>query len=362
MSDVMITKIIYYNILLFCMDAAIIWCLFRRTALRYSLLSVLSFSVVGGYFANHLSAGGFSLLTLVAGILFIHAPILLFAAAFAFRRKASKTAMAALLGSLLLAAVGVDAFLIEPHWLEVSRVTISSPKIKRPLRIVLIADLQTDAITSYEENVLRRALAEEPDIILFGGDYLQVGRDRWNDLRWEANQLLAKCELKAPHGVFAVQGNVDVWHPWQLMFTGLPIKTVCSTASFDVAGIRLTCLSVSDSFNPDLRLDNIANEEAAAPFHLVLGHSPDYALGRVSADLLLAGHTHGGQVRLPGLGPIVTLSRVPRSWATGVTELPHGGKLIVSRGIGMERHGSPRIRFLCRPELVVIELVPEEEL
>ena len=76
------------------------------------------------------------------------------------------------------------------------------------------------------------------------------------------------------------------------------------------------------------------------------------------ADLILAGHTHGGQVRLPLLGPLLTLSQVPRSWAAGRTELPGGGTLIVSRGVGMERHDAPRLRFLCRPELVVLDLIP----
>ena len=368
MPDGMITRIIYFNILLCGLDAALIWCLFRRPAFRYSSLSVLSFFVVGGYLPHVSRVGWFNPLTFLSFTVFVHAPVLLFAAAFAFRRKAAKTALAALLGSLLLVAVGIDAFFIEPHWLEVSRVTISSPKIERPLRIVFIADLQTDAITPYEEDVLQRALAEKPDIILFGGDYLQSHYHyRWNNLQVDANRLLKKCGLKAPHGVFAVQGNIDFCHPWPLMFMGLPVTTVHSTTSFDVAGIRLTCLSVADSFDTHFRLENIANKESAeadestAPFHLVLGHAPNYAMGRVSADLLLAGHTHGGQVRLPGLGPIVTLSRVPRSWAAGVTELPHGGKLIVSRGIGMERHSSPRIRFLCRPELVVIDLVPEEK-
>jgi uncharacterized protein len=91
----------------------------------------------------------------------------------------------------------------------------------------------------------------------------------------------------------------------------------------------------------------------------VLGHCPQFAMGNVEADLLLAGHTHGGQVRLPWIGPLTTGCAVPRSWAAGLTELPGGRKLIVSRGTGMERGCAPRIRFLCRPELVVIDLVPE---
>ena len=63
---------------------------------------------------------------------------------------------------------------------------------------------------------------------------------------------------------------------------------------------------------------------------------------------------------LPWFGPLVPLPRVPRSWAAGLTELPGGGKLLVSRGIGVERGYAPPLRFLCRPELVVIELVPGE--
>ncbi len=118
--------------------------------------------------------------------------------------------------------------------------------------------------------------------------------------------------------------------------------------------MRLTCLSCGDSFNRRLR----ARRPDPGRFHLVLGHSPDFSLGKVDADLLLAGHVHGGQVRLPLVGPLVTSSRVPRSMVTGLAELPSGGKLYVSRGVGMERGSAPRLRFLCRPELLVIDLVP----
>ena len=132
---------------------------------------------------------------------------------------------------------------------------------------------------------------------------------------------------------------------------------VDASRSFDLGDIQLTCLSVGDSFDPSLSLPN----ETPERFHLVLGHAPNFALGKVAADLLVTGHTHGGQVQLPWIGPLMTLSRVPRAWGAGLTELPGGGTLLVSRGIGMERGPAPPIRFLCRPELVVIDLVPEEK-
>jgi predicted MPP superfamily phosphohydrolase len=108
-----------------------------------------------------------------------------------------------------------------------------------------------------------------------------------------------------------------------------------------------------DSFDPRCEV------AAADRFQVVVGHSPDFALGRVDADLLVAGHTHGGQVQLPFVGPIITHSLVPRRWASGTTELDGGRTLVVSRGIGMERNYAPRLRFFCRPEIVVIDVAPE---
>ncbi len=121
----------------------------------------------------------------------------------------------------------------------------------------------------------------------------------------------------------------------------------------DLGPLQLTLLDPEDARSDAPPVPRVEG------FHVVLGHAPDFALAAPPADLLLAGHIHGGQVRIPGWGPLLTLSRVPRSWATGRTELPQGGTLVVSRGLGMERGDAPRLRLGCRPELVVIELVPE---
>ena len=97
-------------------------------------------------------------------------------------------------------------------------------------------------------------------------------------------------------------------------------------------------------------------------FTILMGHAPDYAR-RLMRDgcelpmLCVAGHTHGGQIVIPGFGPVLTLSRVPRRYASGFHQLGKGW-LSVSRGIGHERGLAPRIRLACRPELVVIELRP----
>jgi predicted MPP superfamily phosphohydrolase len=92
-----------------------------------------------------------------------------------------------------------------------------------------------------------------------------------------------------------------------------------------------------------------------------MSHYPDTILHTSDSklDLILAGHTHGGQVCLPFIGPIITLSNVPRNIAAGGLHLYNGIKIIVSRGLGMEGHVAPRIRILDKPHLLLLELVPE---
>jgi predicted MPP superfamily phosphohydrolase len=287
--------------------------------------------------------------------LFLHGVVLLVGSAVVFRRRGSHRAATIGLLVMAVALVGVaaDAFLIEPTWLEVSYVRLRTPKVDRRLRIVVVADLQTDQLGRYERTVLRRALREGPDVILLAGDYLQAPTDQYRRLSRQLNAFLREIGFGRQAEAFAVQGNIDR-ADWPKIFAGTKVTAVRATRRFEVAGLVLTCLSEPASGDNTLHVDSPGSDR----FHVVLGHRPDYALGTIEADLLLAGHTHGGQVRLPLVGPLLTLSRVPRSWAAGRTDWPDGRTLVVSRGIGMERLGAPRLRFLCRPELVVIDLLP----
>jgi predicted MPP superfamily phosphohydrolase len=224
------------------------------------------------------------------------------------------------------------------------------------LRIVVVADFQTNVIGDYEASVLRRTMEQKPDVILLAGDYLQARRGEGQMLRSEFKKILRQNPLSAPLGVFAVQGNVD-GDTWRDIFDGFDIKTSQTTKTYELDGLNLTCLNLGESFFSKLKVRNRSEDV----FHLVLGHVPNFAQGEVSADLIVCGHTHGGQVRFPFIGPIITHATIPNSWAAGMTDLPRGGKLFVSRGVGMERGWSPPIRFLCRSELAIIDLVPEKK-
>lgn len=313
-------------------------------------------AAVGGLavlLAYSLGDRGFGSLRLLAYGWFGYLAATLAAGAISLARRHRRAASVLAALFILVQATALDAFLVEPRWLEVRQVRIVSSKIHKPVTIAIVADLQTDEIGGYERSVFERVMAAHPDLILLAGDYIQefdnAGRRR---LHRELRAMLQEIGLAAPLGVYAVRGNVDS-DGWRVSFEETGVICANSTQSFDLGELRLTALAMEDSFSTGLQVFK------SDQFQIVLGHCPNFARGDVEADLVVAGHTHGGQVRLPLIGPLITLSRVPRHWAAGVTDLGDGKTLIVSRGIGMERGPAPRLRFLCRPELVFVELVPE---
>lgn len=294
-----------------------------------------------------------------AHALFFHVPLLSTLLAIGLRAPAPehqrvvrhwRIAFALIALSVLL--VGYEAFVREPSHLTIQRVQVRSNKLNRTLRIAVFSDVQFDEFGDYEREAFRTMMREHPDVILLPGDYIHPWSIPQNErLRREANAFLRALPLAAPLGVYAVEGNAE-GPGWEQLFDGLDVHTFNSVRTETRPEFSLTAMGLLDSFNRRLRV------EPAPGFHIAMGHGPDFSLGNIQADLLIAGHTHGGQVQLPWIGPIVTLSGVPRSWASGVTQLSGGRTLIVSRGVGMERSAAPRLRFLCYPEIVMVEAVP----
>lgn len=296
--------------------------------------------------------GKIQLLTWAA---FLHAPLFLLGSAGLCARHARGSG--ALAGALALAllVIATDAFLIEPRWLEVTTVELRSAKISAPVRIAFLADIQTDAPGAYEARVFREVTAARPDLILFGGDYIQQhDHAAYQAAAATLQQQLREAGWQPRLGAYAVQGNVDA-ATWPTIFAGTGITPISEDTTFDLGEVTVTALS---RWTSGLTQHRLVAPESAERYHIVVGHLPNYSLGEVAADLLLAGHVHGGQVRLPFIGPLITLAATPRAWAVGVTALTPEQTLIVSRGIGMERGTAPRLRFLCRPELILIDLLP----
>jgi len=373
--------VVIYNVIMLALVSGallLLWALRSGHSADRNPADVVLFALLGGALVVVSVAGAFlgpldnfGKFQLLAWAAFAHYPLFLIGVARLLFRQTRVLAFGCLALTAVLLLACVDAFLIEPHWLEVTRTTIYTPKLQAPVRVAVIADLQTDDLGDYEERALRLAAAEEPDLILLAGDYLHLAeRDRYVAMGASLNQMFQRVDLDAPLGVYAVRGNVDWPDLWREIFAGLPVTIFETSATLDLGPLVLTGLTLEDSHNttywtPELvrAVDAIGGQEK---FHVVLGHIPNFSRGQVNADqnpyadLLIAGHTHGGQVQIPFIGPILTLAQVPRSWASGVTTIASGKVLVVSRGIGMERGQAPRLRFLCRPEIVILDLVPSE--
>lgn len=279
-------------------------------------------------------------------------------------RRLTRAAVPAVVAGLLLSAYA-EAYHVEPQDLEIRRYSLdltgASPARGR-IRILHLSDLQTDAIGPHEERAFREGLAQAPDLIVFTGDYLQ---ERLAPSRARAEHdlkaLIRRVGLCAPLGVYAVEGDVDT--DWPGLFRGTGVTCLHDRAArLELPGgasLALVGLSRASSRDRNGRLLEVVNGAPPTDLRFVMGHAPDFVakLGGTSVrvDLALAGHTHGGQVALPYFGPVVTMSRLPRRFAGGLND--YGGiPLCVSRGIGMERRTAPQIRFLCPPEIVILDV------
>lgn len=320
----------------------------------------LAIAVIGGNaiaLGTLLATGDlFAVLRAAAWFLFVHLPLVLLAIGgwVAGRRR-----WGAWFAAVALIAVGVDAFVVEPRALEVARYTVPARGLAAPLRVVALSDVQTDRVGAYERRAFALAMDMRPDLVLLPGDFVQVSDEAAYRAELPAFRALL-AGLHAPLGVWAVQGNIE-WRPTWIadLFDGTGVRAAPSTTTIDLGPLWLSAVSFADGFDPALVLPRPAGGPA---FHLAFAHAPDLSLSPdVGADLLVAGHTHGGQVQLPLVGPLVVLSQVSRAvGGGGLSALPGGRAIVVSRGIGMERRGAPRLRFLCRPQLVVIDLVPAD--
>jgi hypothetical protein len=257
---------------------------------------------------------------------------------------------------------------IEPFRLGVTRLTLTSPKLngRAPIRLLHLSDLHVERITPRERQLLQLVDELRPDLIVFTGDFLNLSYT--HDERAHADCRAILAQLRAPLGVYAISGSVSVDPPpvvRQLLDRlGIhrldnqvhAIKTAGDEPALALVGVTCTNNDQRDGATLARVVKTVPNNPGI-PFTLLLYHTPDLMpqAAREGVDLYLCGHTHGGQVRLPLFGALVTSSKYWKRYEMGrYTE--RGTTLYVSRGIGLEGRGAPRARFLCPPEIGLIEL------
>ncbi len=266
-------------------------------------------------------------------------------------------------------AAAVWGFLIEPFRVGLSELTINTDRLPAgatPIRFLHISDLHIERLTKRETAVLHLAQQASPDFIVITGDYVNLSYNKDATTHRQVRQLLQK--LAAPYGIYATLGSitVDLREEVVPIFAGLPITLMrhdWQTVKLG-GGQEVVLLGMDCTHHLPTDRTRLANLYADAPNgapQILLYHSPELMPEAVEhgIDLYLCGHTHGGQVRLPIIGPLLTSSQLGRQYVMGHY---HEGRtnLYVSRGLGLEGLSAPRVRFLAPPEMVLVTLVPDQ--
>lgn len=249
-----------------------------------------------------------------------------------------------------------DAYFVEPYWLDVRRIEIKSAKLPpgaRAVRVVHISDIHSDARPRLEEKLPAAIAAEKPDLIVFSGDSLNSP---------EGLPVFRKCltEIARVAPVFVVRGNWDAWYWKDQDLFGATGATELNGAAqrLEIGGVPVWIAGVF--VEAESRLADALRPIPKDNLSIFVYHYPDLIdeVSRAEVDLYCAGHTHGGQVAMPFYGALVTFSRFGKKYEGGTYEVEKT-RLNVNRGIGMEGGQVPRVRFWARPEITVIEIVPE---
>ena len=273
-------------------------------------------------------------------------------------------------GTGLAAAAGYGMF-IEPRNIEFSRRVIRLPNLLEELSgitVVQLTDLHHGpwVPASYLQSVVERVNALRPDLVLLTGDYVSTRTSSYID---PAMDVLAS--LRPTIGTLAVLGNHDWWSDGKhirrrLEEAGVWMldNTRCflgSNRTLQALASRGLCIAgVGDLYQDRQDYQAALGGLPAAMPRLLLSHNPDVAEEKrfvasgLRADLMLCGHTHGGQVRIPLLGTPVVPSRYGQKYAAGLVRGPVC-PVFICRGVGLS---VLPVRMGVRPEVAILELRP----
>lgn len=266
---------------------------------------------------------------------------------------------------LLLLGLGVWSFFIEPNRLVIHQEAIQIdnwPKDLSGLRIALISDIHTGG-PFINDKKLREIVARtnqlSPDLIVLLGDYMSADSSWSHRVEPEVTAAALK-NLRAPLGVYSVLGNHDWWHNGTKVRAafeqnGLPVldnevaEIKWRNSSFWIAGL-------ADLWTRPQRIQETIDRIPSGSTIVAITHNPDIfpKLPR-DVQILLAGHTHGGQVNLPLIGRPIEPSKFGQRYGAGHV-FENGHHLFVTTGIGVS---ILPIRFGVPPEIALLTISSE---
>lgn len=273
------------------------------------------------------------------------------------------------------------------HWLLTGRLSVENvtvaiadlPKSLQGTKLVQLSDFHYDGLRLSEE-MLESAIATtneaEPDLIVLTGDYV-------TDDPSPIHQLVLRLKhLQSRLGIYAILGNHDIYYSHSQAevtkaLNNIDIPVLWNEIAYPL-GKELPLVGLADYWSPSFNLKPVMSQLDPKTPRIVLSHNPDTAqvLKQWRVDLQLSGHTHGGQITLPGGSPAISLYKnirrnLPKSirrwipfmqkdcakvvrhweWAQGFHQVGNN-QMYVNRGLGTYLPG----RLFCPPEVTVITL------
>jgi predicted MPP superfamily phosphohydrolase len=266
--------------------------------------------------------------------------------------------------------------------LTTENLTVAIADLPRSLqgkKLVQISDLHYDGVLLSEE-MLAEAIAvsnqAQPDLVVLTGDYITTTPN-------PIYQLVKRLkQLESSYGVYAVLGNHDIYYKYAKTevtkaLTSIGIQVLWNQIAYPL-GKELPIVGLADFYSQEFNPAKVMEQLDPQTPRIVLSHNPDTAeiLKKWRVDLQLSGHTHGGQIIIPGIGPVILahakfLGKIPRkvrrrvpclrvkysgmkygNWLQGFHQVGNN-QLYVNRGLGTYFPG----RLFCPPEVTIITLV-----
>ena len=274
----------------------------------------------------------------------------------------------------LLKIMGLEAILLafaggiymreyEPSWVEVNKVTLRLPRLSRSfsgLRMIQISDLHFGGWMTSEHliDIVQMIVDQSPDLVTITGDFI-MGYNRVPNILEKIDEMASILKPISEQALtFGILGNHDYWVNHDALLNTLQsagIRNLNNVVySLERNGEMLHFAGVDDVLHHQDRMDQVLMQLPDKGCAILLAHEPDYA--DVSAatgrfDLQLSGHSHGGQVILPIIGPPY-LPSLAQKYPSGLYRV---GEMLqyTNRGLGM---AMPYVRFNCRPEITVFTL------
>ena len=249
--------------------------------------------------------------------------------------------------------------MLEAKWCRVARQTIALPNLPPPFRgttVALLADVHHGPFVplAYIRHVVEMTNALKPDIVALAGDYVH-----------QSDQLHRAGDRRAGQAR-GVPGPVRGAGQPRQSTTSQPVTRAALAEAklpdlnntgiwLERRGARLRICGVGDLWTDEQDLDAALGDATRDDAVILLSHNPDFVetLRDPRVGLVLSGHTHGGQIVVPGFGAPIVPSRYGQKYLHGLVQGPCC-QVFVSRGVGTI---TPPVRFLCRPEVVLITLV-----